>query len=535
MEQDTRTLPDEIPGNENEAVDAPEIRQGGVSDYAVEMYGISKSFGPLKALDHVDLAVRKGTIHALLGENGAGKSTLMKILYGLYTKDAGEIRIMGEPCDIKNPKQAITHGIGMVHQHFMLVENMTIAENIVLGSEVTKSFGRLDRERMNRTIREFGEQYGLEVDPRQVIMDVSVATQQRVEILKALYRGADILILDEPTAVLTPQEIDNLIVTMHRLVEGGKTVIIISHKLKEIMASSEYCTIIRRGKVVDTVQVRDVTEKDLASMMVGREVMLTTEKDKASPGEVIMEINDLTVKDNRGVEKVKDLSLHIRRGEILAIAGVDGNGQTELIEAVTGLRKSEKGEIIVNGRHIENGLPVDTHRSGIRTIHEDRHKRGLVLDFQVGENLILESYKQKRFQGRCGLLSWKKINDYANRQIDKFDIRPAGSALQRAKELSGGNQQKVIVARTVEQEPDLLLACQPTRGLDVGAIEYVRQALVQQRNQGRAVLLISYELDEVFDIADRINVIYNGRIVADLDPQTTDEQAVGLLMAGGSQ
>ena len=508
--------------------------QASPSPFAVEMHDISKSFGTLKALDRVDLTVRKGTIHALLGENGAGKSTLMKILYGLYTKDSGEIKIMGESCDIKNPKQAIEHGIGMVHQHFMLVENMTIAENIVLGSEVTKSLGRLDRELMNKSIRDFGEQYGLEVDPQELIMDVSVATQQRVEILKALYRGADILILDEPTAVLTPQEIDNLIVTMRRLVESGKTVIIITHKLKEIMASSDFCTIIRRGKVVDTVRVDQATEKELASKMVGREVMLTTDKTKAEPGETVMEIRDLTVKDNRGIEKVKHLSLHVRRGEILAIAGVDGNGQTELIDAMTGLRKVEAGEIIVNGQHIENGLPLDTHRAGIRTIHEDRHKRGLVLDFQVGENLILESYKEKRFQGKFGLLSWKKINQYADGQIEKFDIRPAGCTLQKAEELSGGNQQKIIVARTVEQEPDLLLACQPTRGLDVGAIEYVREALVAQRDQGRAVLLISYELDEVMDIADRINVIYDGQIVADLDPEQTDEQAIGLLMAGGT-
>lgn len=537
MEQDTRVLggQGERDGLDSPLVaDGPDAGQAKSSEFAVEMIGISKSFGTLKALDHVDLRVRKGTIHALLGENGAGKSTLMKILYGLYTKDAGEIKIMGEPCEIKNPKQAIEHGIGMVHQHFMLVENMTIAENIVLGSELTKSFGRLDRDLMNKSIREFGEQYGLEVDPEEVIMDVSVATQQRVEILKALYRGADILILDEPTAVLTPQEIDNLIETMHKLVKVGKTVIIITHKLKEIMASSEYCTIIRRGKVVDTVRVAEVTEKDLASKMVGREVMLTTDKEKAQPGERVMEIRHLTVKDNRGIEKVKDLSMHVRRGEILAIAGVDGNGQTELIEAITGLRKVESGEIVVNGQHIENGLPLDAHRSGIRTIHEDRHKRGLVLDFLVGENLILESYKQKRFQGKAGLLSWRKINKYADGQIEKFDIRPSGCTLQKAKELSGGNQQKIIVARTVEQEPDLLLACQPTRGLDVGAIEYVRDALVAQRDQGRAVLLISYELDEVLDVADRINVIYDGKIVADLDPEKTNEEAIGLLMAGGS-
>lgn len=503
--------------------------------YAIEMTGISKSFGQMKALDKVDLKVRKGTIHALLGENGAGKSTLMKILYGLYTKDEGEIQVMGQDVDIRNPKQAIAHGIGMVHQHFMLVQNMTIAENIVLGSEVTKSFGRLDHAKMNKSISEFGKQFGLEVDPNEIIMDVSVATQQRVEILKALFRGVDILILDEPTAVLTPQEIDNLIATMRSLVEDGKTIIIITHKLKEIMASSDYCTVIRRGQLVDTVRVSEVSEKDLASMMVGREVKLKTDKSKAKPGETVMEIKNLTVKDNRGIEQVRDLSLHVRRGEILAIAGVDGNGQTELIETITGLRQPESGEILVNGRNIANGYPIDTHNAGIRTIHEDRHKRGLVLEFDVSENLILESYKDKRFSGRGSFISWKKVNEYAKGQIMKFDIRPANCSLQPAKELSGGNQQKIIIARTVEQEPDLLIACQPTRGLDVGAIEFVRNALVAQRDCDRAVLLVSFELDEVLDLADRINVIYNGSIVADLDPEETDEQAIGLLMAGGGQ
>ncbi|MGI6156885.1 MAG: ABC transporter ATP-binding protein [Saccharofermentanales bacterium] len=505
------------------------------TDYAVEMVGVSKSFGTLKALDDVDFRVRKGTIHALLGENGAGKSTLMKILYGLYTKDAGHINIMGEPVDIRNPKQAITHGIGMVHQHFMLVENMTIAENIVLGSEPTKSFGRLDREKMNATIDEFGRQFGLEVNPTDMIYDVSVATQQRVEILKALYRGVDILILDEPTAVLTPQEIEGLIHTMRRLVDSGKTIIIITHKLREIMDAADACTIIRRGVVIDTVNVADVTETELAEKMVGREVHLTTEKDPAEPGDVVMAIDHLTVKDHRGIEKVKDLSLHVRHGEILAIAGVDGNGQTELIEAITGLRNVEAGTIVVNGQNIENGMPADVHEAGIRTIHEDRHKRGLVLDFRVGENLILESYKDDRFSGKGRLLSWRKVFDYSNELIDRFDVRPRGCATQLAKELSGGNQQKVIIAREVEQDPDLLIACQPTRGLDVGAIEFVRNALVEQRDRGRAILLISLELDEVLDLADRINVIYDGQIVADLDPDETDEKAIGLLMAGGGR
>ncbi|HHU12603.1 MAG TPA: ABC transporter ATP-binding protein [Clostridiaceae bacterium] len=500
--------------------------------YAVEMNGIFKSFAKVKALEDVDLKVRPGTIHALLGENGAGKSTLMKILYGLYNADKGEILINGKSVQIRNPRAAIDLGIGMVHQHFMLVDNFTIAENIVLGHEVTRGFGVLNQDLANKNIAELGHKYGLDVDPKALIQDVSVATQQRVEILKALYRGIDILILDEPTAVLTPQEITSLIDTMHRLVEDGKTIIIITHKLKEIKAVAEYCTVIRRGKLIDTVLVDEVSQSDLANMMVGREVKLTTDKGERSIGDLVLSVSNLHVRDRRGVLKVHDLSLHLREGEILAIAGVDGNGQTELIDAITGLAQAESGQILMRGTDITNKQPRDVHEAGIRTIHEDRQKRGLVLDFTVAEDLVLETYDQAPYSRR-GVLKWPVIHEHAADQIKRFDIRPKESARQKVRDLSGGNQQKVIVAREIHQNPSLLIACQPTRGLDVGAIEFVRKALVEQSTEGKAILLVSLELDEVFDLADRINVIYNGKIVADLNPAETNEQQVGLLMAGG--
>lgn len=501
-------------------------------DFAVEMRGISKSFAKLKALDGVDLQVRKGTIHALLGENGAGKSTLMKILYGLYSADAGEIELNGRPCQIKNPRQAIDLGIGMVHQHFMLVQNFTIAENIILGSEICDRWGRLKMDEACERIRELGEKYGLEVDPRAVISDVSVATQQRVEILKALYRGVDILILDEPTAVLTPQEIQSLIKTLRSLVADGKTIIIITHKLREIQEVADECTVIRRGKRIDSVKVEGISQAELAAMMVGREVHLTTEKKQAEPGEQVLEIRNLNVRDKSGVLRVKDLSLHVRRGEILAIAGVDGNGQAELVQALTGLCAAESGEILLLGQAVSGATPAELHQAGMRAIHEDRQKYGLVLDFSVMENLMLETYDQEpRCQGH--LLHWGVVREEAETAIERYDIRPAACATLAARGLSGGNQQKVIIAREVEQNPDLLIACQPTRGLDVGAIEYVRKALVEQRDKGKAVLLISLELDEVLDLADRINVIYNGEIVKELCPEATDEAEIGLWMAGG--
>ena len=501
-------------------------------EYAVEMSGITKFFATTRALSNVDLKVKKGSIHALLGENGAGKSTLMKILYGLHNADSGTIKVNGTEQKIKTPKEAINLGIGMVHQHFMLVENFTITENIILGNEITQAMGVLDYKEADKKISDLGEKYGLEVEPQAKIQDISVAAQQRVEILKALYRGADILILDEPTAVLTPQEVDKLIVTMHRLVEDGKTIIIITHKLREIKEVAEFCTIIRRGELIDTVVVDKVSKNDLASMMVGREVNLTTARDPAKAGETILDIKNLSIFDRRGVEKVKNLSMHVKRGEIVAIAGVDGNGQTELIEGITGLAKVKAGSVLMKGQDITNQRPLEIHDAGIYTIHEDRQKRGLVLDFNVAENLILESSYKEPFSKK-GILQWKNINQNADTLVKKYDIRPANCSNLRAVGLSGGNQQKVIIAREVEEGPDLLIACQPTRGLDVGAIEFVRRTLVDQRDKGKAVLLVSLELDEVFDLADRINVIYDGQIVADLLPDQTNDQEVGLYMAGG--
>lgn len=503
------------------------------NDYAVEMKGITKIFPQVKALDNVDLSVRKGSIHALLGENGAGKSTLMKILYGLYDQDFGEIYIDGEKTKIENPRDALDKGIGMVHQHFMLVENFTIGENIILGNEFTKSGGRIDFERTNETIKDIGKRFGLEVDPTDYIEDVPVATQQRVEILKALFRGVDILILDEPTAVLTPQEIEGFFRTLENLAEDGKTIIIITHKLKEIKAIAEYCTVLRQGQLVDTVKVADVSENDLANMMVGYEIDLDVDKEPPNIGEKIIDVKGLTVKDERGVYNVKDFDFDVHQGEIVAIAGISGNGQSELIEAITGLVPVEKGEVLLKGKDITNRPPKAVRDAGISTIHEDRHKRGLVLDFMVGENFILESYEEEKFS-ESGILKWPKIFSYSDEKIEEFDIRPRGSTKVPARDLSGGNQQKVIVAREIDQDPELLIACQPTRGLDVGAIHSVYEAIIEQRNLGKAVLLVSLELEEVFSLADRIIVMYAGENVAELDPKETTDKEIGLLMAGGT-
>lgn len=503
------------------------------NEYAVEMLGITKIFPRVKALDNVDLKVKKGTVHALLGENGAGKSTLMKILYGLYDPDAGEIKINGVPTSIKNPKDALNQGIGMVHQHFMLVENFTIGENIVLGNEITKGGSRLDFSKTDEIITDIGKKFGLEVNPKEYIEEVPVATQQRVEILKSLYRGVDILILDEPTAVLTPQEIDDFFVTLRHLKEDGKTIIIITHKLKEIKAIAEYCTVLRQGQLVGTVNVADVSENDLASMMVGYDIDLDVDKDPVELGKEIISVKALTVKDPRGVYVVKDFSFNVRQGEIVAIAGVSGNGQSELIEAITGLVKAEKGEVLINGKNITNENPYNVRAAGIATIHEDRHKRGLVLDFSVAENFILNNYTDKKFSDK-GILKWPRIFKYSDEKIEEFDIRPKNSTRIKARNLSGGNQQKVIIAREIDQDPELLIACQPTRGLDVGAIHSVYEAILEERDLGKAVLLVSLELEEVFAVSDRIIVMYDGRNVAELVTSETNDKEIGLLMAGGT-
>lgn len=500
--------------------------------YAVQMSGIVKTFGTFTALDHVDLTVQKGTIHAVLGENGAGKSTLMNVLYGLYQADEGQICLNGEPVVINTPNDAIAHGIGMVHQHFMLVDNFTVTQNIVLGSEVCGAAGILDMKKAREKVCQIIEQYGLEVDPDAKIEDISVGMQQRVEILKALYRGADILILDEPTAVLTPQEIDRLIQIMHDLTSAGKTIIVITHKLKEIKASSNTCTIIRRGQYVDEVTVADVTEENLADMMVGHHVNLQVEKQPATPGKTVFEIRDLHVNDERGIETVKGLDLAVRSGEIVGIAGIDGNGQKELVEAITCLTKATSGKILVNGEEIQNTTPRNVIDHKVSTIHEDRQKRGLVLPFTVAENAVLEKYRTPEF-GKHGMLDGTKMHEYTEQLIADYDVRPADCADKTAGGLSGGNQQKVIIAREVSNDPDVLIAVQPTRGLDVGAIEYVHKALVAERDRGTAILLISLELDEVMSVSDTIDVIYDGRITGTFKQGEVDENKIGLLMAGG--
>lgn len=497
----------------------------------VEMKNITKKFGAFVANDNIDLTIHKGEIHALLGENGAGKTTLMNILYGLYQPTSGDVYINGEKIESVNPNVAIKKGIGMVHQHFMLVETFTVVENIVLGIEETNSIGVIDIAKATKKVEELSKKYGLYVEPNALIHDISVGMQQRVEILKALYRGADILILDEPTAVLTPQEIEEIMEIMRNLTEQGKTVIIITHKLKEIKQAADYCTIIRRGKKVGTVKVNEVTEEELASMMVGRDVSFKVDKKDKEFGDTVLEIDNLYVKDNRGLDAVKGLYLTVKSGEILGIAGVDGNGQKELLEALTGLRKIESGQVTMNGRNIANLSPREIIDSGINNIPEDRQKRGLVLDFTVAENLILENYHEKPFSQK-GRLNHKKISGHAIELMEKFDIRPRNDK-QLAGELSGGNQQKVILAREITNDPEVLIAAQPTRGLDVGAIEYVHRYLIEQRNKEKAVILVSFELDEIMDVSDRIAIIYDGKIVDIIDANDADEKTIGLLMAGG--
>lgn len=504
-----------------------------ISDsYAVQMRGITKMFGSVCALDHINIDVKKGTIHAMLGENGAGKSTLMNILYGLYHADSGDIYLNGKKVEIKNPRVAIENKIGMVHQHFMLIENFTVLQNIILGSEVVGKFGVLDMKKAKKEILDIIDKYGLKVDPDVKIENISVGMQQRVEILKALYRGADLLILDEPTAVLTPQETEELIKTMHSLVDDGKTIIIITHKLKEIKMCSSVCTIVRKGKYIDTVDVQDVQPHDLAHMMVGRAVKLVVNKEPANPSNVVFEIKNLTVENSRKIEMVKNLSLSIRKGEILGIAGIAGNGQNELIEAITCLTKVKSGHIIINGNRIENTSPGNVIKNKISTIHADRHKRSCILNFSVYENVALEKYKDQPFSKK-GFINKSKVKEFANSLIKEYNVHPEDCADKLFRKLSGGNQQKVVIGREIANDPDLLIAVQPTRGLDVGAIEYVHKVLVQQRDLGKAILLISLELDEIMSVADRIAVISEGEIVETFNQGEVNEETLGLLMAGG--
>lgn len=502
-------------------------------DKLIEMKNITKKFGSFTANKNINLTVHKGEIHSLLGENGAGKSTLMNLLYGLYEPTEGEIYLDGKKVNIDSPGVAIENGIGMVHQHFMLVQNFTVVENIILGMETTKNLGVLDIDKARKQVKDISEQYGLFVDPDVKIEDISVGMQQRVEILKALYRGADILILDEPTAVLTPQEIDELMDIIRNLSKQGKTIIIITHKLREIKEIADNCTIIRRGEMIDCVDVEKCSEEYLASMMVGREVSFAVKKDEANSGDTVLKIDNLVVKDNRELNAVDGLNLELKKGEILGIAGVDGNGQSELIEALTGLRKVESGEIHLNDMDIVNKTPKEIIESGMSNIPEDRQKRGLVLPFTVSENMILENYHKKPFS-KNGILQHKEISEHTKDLIEKFDIRP-NDENYIAGSLSGGNQQKVILAREIYNDPDVLIAAQPTRGLDVGAIEYIHKYLVEQRDKGKAVLLISFELDEIMNLSDRISVIFDGKILDTINSEDADERTLGYLMAGGGK
>ncbi|MCX8046807.1 MAG: ABC transporter ATP-binding protein [Anoxybacillus gonensis] len=501
-------------------------------EYVIEMLNIRKVFGNFVANDNITLQLKKGEIHALLGENGAGKSTLMNVLFGLYQPDGGEIRVKGKKVNISNPNVANDLGIGMVHQHFMLVDTFTVTENIILGSEPTKG-GQIDIERAEQEVRELSERYGLAVDPKAKIADISVGMQQRVEILKTLYRGADILIFDEPTAVLTPQEIQELIQIMKALVREGKSIILITHKLKEIMEVCDRVTVIRRGKGIGTLNVSETNPNELASLMVGREVHFKTEKQPPKVGKPVLEIENLVVKDSRGITAVDHLNLTVHAGEIVGIAGVDGNGQTELIEAITGLIKSESGSIRLNGKEIRNLTPRQITETGVGHIPQDRHKHGLVLDFPIGENMVLQTYYKEPYSKR-GILNFKAIYDKARQLIQEFDVRTPDE-YTKARALSGGNQQKAIIGREVDRDPDLLIAAQPTRGLDVGAIEFIHKRLIEQRDKGKAVLLVSFELDEIMNVSDRIAVIYEGKIVAIVDPKETTEQELGLLMAGSKR
>ena len=496
----------------------------------IEMREITKIFGEFVANDKINLELRKGEIHALLGENGAGKSTLMNMLAGLLEPTSGEIVVNGKSEKLDSPSKAASLGIGMVHQHFMLVEAFTVAENIILGSEVTNK-GILDLKKANADILELSERYGLAVDPTAKVEDISVGAQQRVEILKTLYRGADILIFDEPTAVLTPAEILELMDIMKTLVKEGKSIILITHKLDEIRAVADRVTVIRRGKSIQTVSIEGATNKDLAEMMVGRSVSFVTEKEEAQPKEVVLQISDLVVNENRGVPAVKELSLDVRAGEIVGIAGIDGNGQSELIQAITGLRKVKSGSIKIKGQEVVGLSPRKITEMNVSHVPEDRHRDGLVLEMMLSENIALQTYYKEPLS-KNGALNYNQINSYARKLMEEFDVRAANEIVP-ASALSGGNQQKAIIAREVDRNPDLLIVSQPTRGLDVGAIEYIHKRLIGERDKGKAILVVSFELDEILNLSDRIAVIHDGKIQGIVKPSETNKQELGILMAGG--
>lgn len=504
------------------------------NDYVIEMLNITKEFPGIKANDNVTLQLKKGEIHALLGENGAGKSTLMSILFGLYQPTSGVIKKNGKEVKINNPNDANALNIGMVHQHFKLVECFSVLDNIILGIEPTKGLF-LSKKGAREKVVALSDKYGLKVDPDATVSDITVGMQQRTEILKMLYRDNEILIFDEPTAVLTPQEIDELMKIMKNLAKEGKSILFITHKLNEIMAVADRCTILRKGKYIGTVDIRDTTKEELSRMMVGRNVSFKVDKQPAKPGSIVLKVQNMTVPSKMHKNNaVRNGSFQVRRGEIVCIAGIDGNGQTELVHALTGLEKMTGGKIFFDGRDITDASILERSKSGISHIPEDRHKHGLVLDYTLEQNMVLQRYWDDAFQ-KGGFIKKGAVREYAERLIRQYDVRSGQGPLTPARSMSGGNQQKAIIAREIDRNPDLLVAVQPTRGLDVGAIEYIHSQLVAQRDKGKAVLLISLELDEVMDVSDRILVMYEGEIVGQLYPDRTTVDELGLYMSGAKR
>lgn len=505
-----------------------------MDNYVIEMLHITKEFAGFKANDDITLQLKKGEIHALLGENGAGKSTLMSVLFGLYQAEKGKILKNGEEVTINNPNDANRLGIGMVHQHFKLVEIFTVLENIILGVE-PNAMGVLQKKDARKKVIELSKQYGLQVDPDAIIENISVGMQQRVEILKMLYRNNEILIFDEPTAVLTPQEIDELIEIMRGFAREGKSILFITHKLNEIMSVADRCTVLRKGKYMGTVEIKDTTKEELSRMMVGRDVSFKVQKDEPNIGEVLLSVKNITMPSKINKKNaVKDVSFDVKAGEIVCLAGIEGNGQSEVISAITGLERVKEGTVTLAGKDITKLNIREKTKTGLSHIPEDRHKHGLVLDYSLEENMVLQRYWQPRFQHN-GFIKKKEMRDYTEGLIKQYDIRSGHGPTSSARGMSGGNQQKAIIARELDKEHELLIAVQPTRGLDVGAIEFIHKQLVATRDAGKGVLLMSFELDEVMNISDRILVMYEGEIVGELNPKDTTVQELGLYMSGAKR
>ena len=501
------------------------------SEYVIEMRNITKVFPGIIANDDITLKLKRGEIHALLGENGAGKSTLMSVLFGLYQPEKGEILKDGEVIKINNPNDANKYGIGMVHQHFKLVDVFSVLDNIILGVEPTR-FGFLTKKEARKRVLELSKEYGLNVEPDAMVENITVGMQQRTEILKMLYRNNEILIFDEPTAVLTPQEIDELMEIMRGLAKEGKSILFITHKLNEIMAVADRCSVLRKGKYIGTVDIKDTTKEELSNMMVGRDVKFVVDKEDAKPEDVVLEVKNLCVKSHTHKKNVvNNVSFKVRRGEIVSIAGIDGNGQSELVHAITGLEKIDSGTVALAGDDVTHKSIRYKNTHGMSHVPEDRHKHGLVLDYSLEQNIVLQRYFDKEFQSH-GFIKFDAVRKYAEDLIEQYDVRSGQGPVTMARSMSGGNQQKAIIAREFDREHDLLIAVQPTRGLDVGAIEYIHKQIVKSRDNGVGVLLVSFELDEVMNLADRILVMYEGEIVGELDPKKTNAQEIGLYMAG---